>query len=306
MKVGRRTIEIGNPDKVLFPDAGITKQDLAEYYRGVAPTLLPYAAGRPISMQRFPDGLDGESFYQKDVPDYFPDWIHTERIAKEGGSLRQVVIDDAATLVYLADQACITPHAWLSRVDHIRQPDRLVFDFDPPGDDWRATFDEIRWAARTTADLLREIGLVPFVQTSGSKGLHIHVPLDRVEEFDAVRQLARDMTDLLARRHPDRLTTEQRKAKRGDRVFLDVGRNGYAQTAVLPYAVRARPEASVATPLDWDELDRGDLHPRTYTVENVDRRLAQIEDPWKGMGRRARGIDGPRETLDEMIEDDGD
>lgn len=300
MKVGRRTIEIGNPDKVLFPDAGITKRDLAEYYRDVASELLPYAAGRPISMQRFPDGLDGESFYQKDAPDYFPDWIHTERIEKEGGSLRQVVIDDAATLVYLANQACITPHAWLSRIDRIRHPDRMVFDFDPPGDDWRATFDDVRWAAHATADLLREIGLVPFVQTSGSKGLHIHVPLDREADFDAVRRLARDATDVLAGRHPDRLTTEQRKAKRGDRVFLDVARNAYAQTAVLPYAVRARPQASVATPLDWDELDRGDLNPRTYTIENVRRRLAQKQDPWKGMARRARGIGGPREALDDV------
>jgi bifunctional non-homologous end joining protein LigD len=306
MKVGRRTIEIGNPDKVLFPNAGITKRDLAEYYRDVAPTLLPHAEGRPISMQRFPDGLDGDSFYQKDVPDYFPDWIHTERIEKEGGSLRQVVIDDAATLVYLADQACITPHAWLSRVDRIRRPDRMVFDFDPPGNDWQETFDAVRWAARTTADLLRDVGLVPFLQTSGSKGLHIHVPLDREADFDAVRELARDLSGLLARRHPGRLTTEQRKAKRGDRVFLDVARNGYAQTTVLPYAVRARPGAPVATPLDWDELGRGDLDPRTYTVENVGRRLAQKDDPWKSMGRRARGIDGPREGLDEMIEIDGD
>lgn len=304
MRIGRRTIKIGNPDKVLFPEAGITKRDLAEYYLDVAPSLLPYAAGRPISMQRFPDGLAGESFYQKDVPDYFPDWIHTERIEKEGGSLRQVVIDDAATLVYLADQACITPHAWLSRVDRIRNPDRMVFDFDPPGDDWRATFGEIRFAARTTADLLREIGLVPFVQTSGSKGLHIHVPLDREADFDAVRRLARALADLLARRHPERLTTEQRKAKRGDRVFLDVARNAYAQTAVLPYAVRARPEASVATPLDWDELDRGDLSPRTYTVENVGRRLAQKEDPWKGMGRHARGIEGPCEALEALRDDE--
>ena len=304
LEVGRRTIEIGSPDKVLFPDAGITKLDLAEYYRDVSGTLLPHAEGRPISMHRFPDGLGGEDFYQKDVPDYFPDWIHTETIEKEGGSLRQVVIDDAATLVYLADQACITPHVWPSRIDRIRHPDRMVFDFDPPGDDWEATFDEVRWAARTTAELLREIGLVPFVQTSGSKGLHVHVPLDREADFDEVRRLARDLTDLLADRHPDRLTTAQRKKKRGDRVFLDVARNAYAQTAVLPYAVRARPGAPIAAPLDWEELGAGDLHPRRYTVKNVLRRLAQKADPWKGMGRHARGIGVPRSELDAMRRDE--
>lgn len=304
MKVGRRTIAIGNPDKVLFPDAGITKHDLAQYYRDVAPALLPHAEGRAISMHRFPDGLDGEDFYQKDVPDYFPEWIHTERIEKEGGSLRQLVIDDAATLVYLADQACITPHVWLSRVDRIRHPDRMVFDFDPPGDDWEATFDEVRWAARTTAEVLREIGLVPFVQTSGSKGLHIHVPLDREADFDEIRELARDAADLLATCHPDRLTTEQRKKKRGQRVYLDVARNAYAQTAVVPYAVRPRPGAPIATPLDWDELGAGDLHPRRYTIANILRRLGQKDDPWTGIRRHARGIDGPRSRLDAMRQEE--
>lgn len=300
LKAGRRTLEIGNPEKVLFPDAGITKLDLAEYYRDVSDVLLPHAEERPISMHRFPDGLEGGDFYQKDVPDYFPDWIETVEIKKEGGSLHQVVIGDAATLVYLADQACITPHVWLSRTDRIRHPDRMVFDFDPPGDGWEATFDAVRWAARRTAELLRDIGLVPFVQTSGSKGLHVHAPLDREADFDRVRKLARDAADLLARRHPERLTTEQRKRKRGDRVYLDVARNAYAQTAVLPYAVRARPGAPVATPLDWNELGAGDLHPRRYTVKNVLRRLAQKADPWKGMGRRARGLGTPRSKLDSI------
>ena len=304
LEVGRRTIEVGNPDKVLFPDAGLTKLDLAEYYRDVSDALLPHAEGRPISMHRFPDGIDGRGFYHKDAPDYFPEWIHTETIEKEGGTLRQVLIDDAATLVYLADQACITPHAWLSRLDATRRPDRMVFDFDPPGDDWKATFDAVRWAVRRTAELLRDIGLVPFVQTSGSMGLHVHVPLDRQVDFDAARELARDVADLLARRHPERLTTEQRKKKRGDRVYLDVARNAYAQTAVLPYAVRARPGAPVATPVDWDELGAGDMHPRRYTVKNVLRRLAQKADPWKAMGRRARGIETPRSKLDSIRRDE--
>lgn len=298
MRVGRRSVEIGNPDKVLFPASGITKRDLASYYRDVAELLLPHVRDRPVSMHRFPDGIGGEDFYHKNVPDYFPDWIRTERVEKEGGTLRQLVIDSAATLVYLADQACITPHAWLSRVDRPRHPDRMIFDLDPPGSDPESAFEEIRWAARRVKALMDDLGLLPFVQTSGSRGLHVHVPLDRGAGFDEVREFARAAADLLARRHPGRLTTEQRRAKRGGRVFLDVLRNAYAQTAVVPYAVRARPEAPVATPLEWEELGRADLLPTSYTVDNLRRRMARKQDPWAGIGRHARSLRKPRRALD--------
>lgn len=301
-RVGRRTVEVSRPGKVLFPDPGVTKLDLVEHYQGVADAMLPYVKGRLVSMERYPDGVGGDGFYQKDVPDHFPDWIHTEPVEKEDGSLTQLVIDDAATLVFLADQACITPHVWLSRVGDVRKPDRMVFDLDPPGDDWRAAFRKVKDAARDLRTALEDdLGLKAFVMTSGSKGLHLHVPLQRGPSFDDVRALARDLATLLADRHPDRFTVEQRKAKRGERVFLDVLRNAYAQTAVAPYAVRARPEAPVATPLAWDELGKSDLHPRRYTVRNIQRRLGQREDPWKAMGRHARGLSGPREALDRLM-----
>ena len=305
MKVGRREIHVSKRDKVFFPESGITKGDLVDYYHRVADTFLPHARGRAVSMHRFPDGIEGDAFFQKDVPDYFPDWIRRVEIEKEGGTLDQLVIEEAATLVYLADQGCITPHVWLSRVDRIRRPDRLIVDFDPPTDDPEAAFGEVRWAARTTRDLLDEVGLVSFVQTSGSRGLHIHVPLDAEADFDAVRHFAMDLSDLLAHRHPDRLTTAHRKAKREDRIFLDVLRNAYAQTSVAPYAVRARPGAPVATPLAWDELSRSGLSPVSYTVENLFQRLGQTDDPWAGMGRHARGLSGPRETLDGLLEEAG-
>lgn len=306
MKVGRRTVEIGNPGKVLFPDAGLTKRELAEYYRRVADTLLPHVRDRPLTMHRLPDGIDGDDFYQKDVPDHFPDWIRTEEVETKGNeTLRQLVADDAATLVYLADQACITPHAWLSRIGRLHRPDRMVFDFDPPeGADAREVFGEVRWAARRVRALLDEVGLAPFVQTSGSRGLHVHVPLGGDVDFDRTRAFARALAELLERRHPERLTTRQRKKRRGDRIYLDVARNAYGQTAVVPYAVRALPGAPVATPLTWDELGRADLHPRRYTVQNLFRRLGAADDPWKGMGRRARGLEAPRKVLDRLRDDE--
>lgn len=299
MRVGQYRVDISHPDKVLFPDAGLTKADLADYYARIPDVMLRHMRDRPISMHRFPDGIDGDDFYQKSVPYYFPDWIRREKVGKGGGGTNtQLVVDNAATLVYLANQACITPHVWLSRADQLHDPDRMVFDLDPSGDVGAvADFDAMRDAARRVRDVLEEVGLVPFVMTSGSRGLHVVVPLDRSANFDLARDFAKDVAVLLSRRHPDELTTEHRKKERGDRIFVDYLRNGYAQTTVAPYAVRALPGAPVATPLEWDELGKGDLNPRKYTMKNIFRRLAQRDDPWKGMGRRGRSLRQPRDRL---------
>lgn len=305
MKVGRRTLELSNRDKVFFPESGLTKGDLVDYYHRAAELLLPHVRDRLVAMHRFPDGIEGPGFYHKDVPEHFPEWIRSERVEKADGHLRQLVIDDAATLVYIADQGCITPHVWLSRADRPDHPDRMVFDLDPPGEDPEATFDAVRWTARRLRELLEELGLDVYVMTSGSMGLHLHVPLDRKTDFDGVRGFAMDAADLLVARHPERLTREHRKANRGARVYLDVMRNAYAQTTVAPYAVRAREGAPVATPLSWDELGRADLHPRRYGTTNLFRRMAQKDDPWKAMARHARGLDGPARELERLREEAG-
>jgi bifunctional non-homologous end joining protein LigD len=291
-----RTVEITKPDKVFFPDGPdgpVTKRDLVGYYRRVADTMLPHVAGRPVSMLRFPDGIAGPRFFQKDAPDYFPGWIHTEEVAKEGGTVRHVVIDDAATLVYLANQACITPHVWLSRIDHLQRPDRMILDLDPP--DGAEDLGRLRRAVRWTRELLEELGLEPFLMTTGSRGFHVVVPLVPEEEFDPVRAFARSAAETLAARHPDRLTTETRKAKRGERIFVDYLRNGYAQTGVPPYAVRARPGAPVATPVGWDELPG--LGPRRYTLANLFRRLSRKDDPWAAIDRHRTTLGEARERL---------
>lgn len=274
-----RGVRVSDPDKVFFPDSGITKGDIADYYGRIADVMLPHVRGRCVSMHRWPDGIDGDDFYQKQAPDYFPGWIRTEAVPrKEGGSVRHVVVDEARTLVYLADQACLTPHVWLSLADAPDTPDRMIFDLDPPGDG-EGSVEEVRWAARTLGDLLHELDLSPLVMTSGSRGLHVHVVLAGGIDFDASRDFARRVCDLLVERHPERLTVAQRKAKRGDRIFLDYLRNGYAQTSVPPYAARALPGAPVAVPITWDEVTG--IDPRRYTVRNVFRRLGQRPDPWK-------------------------
>ena len=294
---GGHDIGVSRTEKVLFPDAGITKGDLIGYYRKIAETILPHLAGRPVSMERFPDGIDNEGFYQKEVPDYFPPWITRVKVdLVEGGVQDQAICDSAATLIYLADQGCITPHTWLSRTGSLDRPDKLIIDLDPPGRD----FEPVREAAFLVRDFLGELGLRPFVMTTGSRGLHVIIPVRPDLSFDRVRDLAREIAAILAARHADTLTDEIRKEERNGRLFLDVLRNSWGQTSAPPYAVRARPGAPVATPLEWDELRDHDLVSDSYTIGNIFRRLGQKEDPWKGMFSHCQSLEAVEEEIREL------
>ncbi|MEV8314458.1 non-homologous end-joining DNA ligase [Streptomyces sp. NPDC059900] len=300
LRAGRRTVELHRPDKVLFPpgdDEGhpsYTKSDLADYYRAVAPFMLPHLRGRPLMLERHPDGVDGPRFMQKDTPDHYPDWITRAEVAKEGGTLTHTVCDDTATLLYLADQACLTLHRWMSRVggaggaDH---PDRLVFDLDPAKDD----FGPVREAARLTGELLDHIGLPSALMTTGSRGLHVIVPLNGRHDFDDVRDFAKDVAETLALAHPGQLTTAVRKKDRGDRLYLDIQRNAYAQTAVAPFSVRAKPGAPVAVPVAWDDIDDPALSARRWTIADAVEQART--DPWAGLLRSGRALGPARRKL---------
>lgn len=280
LEVDGREVEVARPDKVLFADDGITKLDLAEYYERVADVMVPHIQRHPLALVRFPDGLDGERFFQKAAPDSFPDWIDRVRLEKrEGGATEYVLCcDDAATLVYLANLACVEIHALLARAERPKRPDRMVFDLDPSTGD----FEPVREGARALRKALADVGSEPLLMTTGSRGLHVYVPLPEEDGFDDVRRHARDVAEDLVGDH-DFLTLEHRKEKRGDRVFVDVLRNAYGAHTVSPYSVRGRPGAPVATPLDWDELDDPELHPQRYTIRNLFRRLGQKDDPWAGI-----------------------
>lgn len=301
LNFGPYSFEAGNLDKIMYPEAGYTQRDVLEYYQDVAEMMLPFLKDRPVSLQRFPDGIQAGGFYQKKLPDYFPDWIDSGEVEVEesGENQRQVVVDKAATLAYLVDQGCLTLHIWLSKLENLRQPDRLIFDLDPPGGD----FEVVRTAAFDLRDLLGELELMPFVMTTGSKGLHVVIPLDASEAFDSVRKFARQVSELLAGRHSDRYTVEMRKENRQGRLFLDYLRNSYAQTSVTPYCLRPIEGAPVATPLDWDELHDHDLDSRSYTMTNIRRRLGQKDDPWADMLRHARSLDSARQKLEKIQSD---
>ena len=293
---GRRRVEISNPDKVLFPDDGITKAELVDYYSVIGPTMLPHVRGRPLMMERYPNGIAGHRVVQKEVPSHFPEWIARVAIPKKGGTVTQVVPGDVATLVYLANQACITPHPWLSRADMIDHPDQLVIDLDPSTTD----FTPVRAGAWALRSLFIELGLTPFVKTTGSRGLHVVVPLDRSADFETARAFARGVAEVLCESDPDVFTLEWRKDNRRGRVFVDLGRNAYAQTAVAPYALRPLPHAPVAAPVRWEELDDAGFGPRLHTLRSVPARVADAGDPWAGMGRRARSLREPIRRLERM------
>ncbi len=276
---------------MLFADSGLTKRDLAEYYSAVAGVMLPYLTDRPISMQRFPDGVAGPGFYEKATPAHFPDWLDTAVVDTAEGLQSQVVVNSAKALVYLANQACITPHTWLSRTKALDMPDQLIFDLDPSVDDIAL----VQRATTVFGEFLHELGLTSWVKTSGSRGFHIMVPLRPTENFNRTRTFAREVAETVAERVPRLLTVQQRRDQRGSRVYVDIMRNAYAQTVVPPYAVRARPGAPVSTPIEWYEVDS--VTPDEYTMASVRARLSRRGDAWHGVRRRGQGLTKARHRL---------
>ena len=288
IRVGRRSIEISSPDKPMFPKAGFTKLDLARYYAEIAPAMVPLMRDRPVTMQSFPAGVERDGYMIKSAPKHFPDWIERATVRKRGGTVTHALVNDAAALVYLANQNCVTPHIWLSRVDMPDKPDRVIFDLDPPGS---GGFADVRAAARDLGDLLRDRGYAAYAMVTGSKGVHVVVPVRREHEYPAVYSWAKAVAQELVDASPLKLTLEFLKDNREGRIYVDVRRNAYAQTAVAPYAVRPRPTAPVALPIHWEELLDAKLDPQGWNIESAPGRLESEGDPWKGMGRRARALD---------------
>ena len=285
---------ITHPEKVLFPDDGITKGDLAAYYEAIAPVMLPHLRGRPVTMERYPAGIGEKGFWQKDVSKGFPPWLQRVEVPKKDGVVHHPVVTDVQSLLWITNQNTVTQHVWASRVPHLDHPDLCVFDLDPSSEDDAAA---VRAAAIGLRDLLEELGLPSWVKTSGSKGFHIVVPLDGRTPIDVVARFANEVGALFVRRHPDRLTQEFSKADRGGRIYVDTGRNGYSATFAAAYTVRAKRGAPVSAPCTWDEVERGEVHPRTLTLRNMPDRVAAAGDLWAGLLRRRRSLTRPIEKL---------
>jgi bifunctional non-homologous end joining protein LigD len=284
---------ITHPEKVLFPDDGITKGDLAVYYEAMAPVILPHLRGRPITMERYPAGIGAKGFWQKDVSKGFPPWLQRVRVPKKDGVVHHPVVTDSRSLLWLTNQNTITQHVWTSRVPHLDRPDLCVFDLDPSTDN----VAEVRAAAIGLRDLLDELGLPSWVKTTGSKGFHIVVPIDGKTDIGVVARFANAVGALFVSLAPDRLTQEFSKVDRRGRIYVDTARNGYSATFAAAYTVRARRGAPISAPCTWEEIERGEVHPGTFTVRNMADRIAKVGDVWGDMRRRGRSLKRPLEKL---------
>lgn len=268
-------VKMTNRHKVLWPQDGITKGDLIDYYDHVADCLVPYLQQRPLSLNRFPHGIDAHSFYQKDMPEHLPDWVETVELASSNrkGRVRFIVCNDRATLLYLANLASIDLHPWLSTLETPDEPDWAIFDLDPND----VPFKHVTTIARSLGNLLRGVGLRPYLKTSGAKGMHVYVPLSPGYSYDQSRSFCEGVASMIVEEHGKIATVERVKSRRGSKVYIDFMQNRRGQTVVAPYVVRPVASAGVSTPLEWDELE-GDLHPSMWNIHSLPTRLATRGD----------------------------
>lgn len=294
-RFGELTVACSNVERVMFPENGITKGELVAYYRDVADLMVPELRGRPLTVVRYTKGIDRGGFFQKHHQKHFPAWL--DHVT--AGSKTRVdypIVDNAAGLVYMANQGSIELHVWTSRKDALDRPDMLVFDLDPPD----GRFDLVRRTAVLLRELFEQLGLPAFVKLTGSKGMHVIAPLDDAATFDEVGALATRIGAILCRRHPDLLTMEFYKKDRRGRLFLDVMRNAIGATLVAPYSLRGRPGAPVSAPIAWSEVDDPALAADGVRLRDVRDRLDRTGDPWRDLRAASGSIARAARALDQL------
>jgi bifunctional non-homologous end joining protein LigD len=264
-------VTLTHPERIIFPEKKITKADMFDYYEKVADHMLPFLKDRPLTLQRFPDGIAESGFYQKSISDYFPDYIKTVQVETEEGMNTQILCNDKKSLLYLVNQGTVSFHVWLSKKDKIRQPDKIVFDLDPPED----AFDKVKEAAKVLRNYLVKHKKAPQIMTTGQNGVHLYYDIRRGRDFDEVKKEARKIAEAVTNLRPDLLTTNIRKDQRKGKIFVDYLRNAYAQTVVCPYSLRPNEAAGVATPIQWEELSQL-KEASFYNLNNIFRRLGQL------------------------------
>jgi bifunctional non-homologous end joining protein LigD len=274
--VDERTVTITNPGKVFWPGEGYTKSDLVEYYEAVAPWLLPYLQDRPLVLTRYPDGITGKSFFQKDAPEWTPSWIRRERIHAHDvdRDIDYFIVDDRESLRYVVNLGTIPLHLWSSRMASLDQPDWLVLDLDPKG----APFTDVVKVARALHGILDELGLPSYVKTSGATGLHILLPLGARYDYEVTRTFARLLAVMGVEAEPEISTIARPLHARGGKVYIDFGQNGRGQTVVAPFSARPLPGAPVSCPLRWEEVT-AKLDPARFTIKTAPARFEKLGDP---------------------------
>lgn len=279
LHVDGREIVVTSPDKVLWPQDGLTKTDLLDYYQAVAPVMLPYLRDHPVTLRVFPGGIDRPGHYRRDLPKDAPDWLPsaTYSPASRAGELHPPLIPDAAALLWYAERGAIEFHMWLATADRLEQPDWAVFDLDP-GDE--VDFPAVLEAALLVRDTLAAQGIDGYPKTSGGRGLHVFVPLEPVHDFAAVRDWVRGIAAQLAEEHPDQIATAARGTHEGQRVTVDHAQNSVARNTAAPYTARGHPGAPVSAPVTWDEVAAGTIRPDQFTLRTMPERIQQLGDLW--------------------------
>ena len=276
------SVMITHPEKVMFPDCGITKGELAAYYELVAPLMVPHLAGRPVTLERFHRGIGEKGFFQKNISKGAPEWLERVAVPKTDGVVSYAVVRDARGLTWLSNQNCVTPHVWTSRVPELFHPDLCVFDLDPLEENAAV----LCAAMLLLRDLLADLGCTSWVKTSGSKGFHVVVPLDGKADCGQVARFAHAVGRELVGRDPAHLTQEFYKADRGGRILVDTGRNEFGATYAAAYAVRPKPNAPVSAPCTWDEIESGRAAPQSFTLRAMERRIGTVGDVWSALFRQ--------------------
>ncbi len=276
IQVNNRELLVSNLDKVYWPDDGLTKADLIEYYSGIAPYLLPHLHNRPFTLVRYPDGIAGKFFYQKEAPEHAPEWVKRVKVPVDGGEkqINFVLCNDLPTLIWLANLGCIELHAWASRLPSLENPDFAVFDLDPAEG---SSFAEALEVALLIRGVLEEFGLKGYPKTSGSTGLHINVPIRPVHTWDEVKRAVEYVAKLLVKVYPQRCTVERVVAKRTGKIYLDYLQNGRSKTMAFVYSVRPHRNAPVSTPLAWQEVEHG-VDPQKLNIYTTNQRIEEVGD----------------------------
>ncbi|MBI2344538.1 DNA ligase [Candidatus Dependentiae bacterium] len=280
-------MKLSHKNKIWFPQTKITKENITLYYQKIAPYFLKYCKNHLMVLLRYPNGIDQDFFYQKQIPQYFPAYIKRKTInLKKGEKQTLVVIANQKSLLYLVNQATITFHSWLSNTKNVNNPDKIVFDFDPSTNDLK----QLRFAVTEMKKIIENYNLVPFLMTTGSKGYHIVIPIKPEYNFDIIHKFTKKLALELVNKYPKIITKNLKIKERNDKIFIDYLRNSYGQTSVAAYSVRAIEKAPIATPIEWKELNK--IKPQQITINTVFKRLKIKGDVWKDFEKNRKKIDG--------------
>jgi bifunctional non-homologous end joining protein LigD len=296
MQIEGREIEISNPNKILFPKSKITKQEFVEYYHDIGPIMVEYLKGRALTVQRYPDGINGSFFFQKTAPEYYPKYIDRVRVKEDEDYKKYAIINNVSSLVYIAGQAAIPMHVSSGRKGSLQKPDHVIWDLDPSDDD----FEKVRKGAFLIKEFLEMINLQPSLKTTGSKGIHLVVPLIPKRTYTTEKAFSKEVAEIMVKAYPQLFTLEMLKKKRQGRIFLDYLRNQFGHTAVAAYSVRPIEGAPVGCPITWDELKDKSIAPQTFNIRNMRERIEKVGDLWAGFYERGQDLDAAILALKEL------